>query len=120
MKTRKTLASALSAAFLLGLAAQAGAASTGNPFSAPAATGESVQMAEMKNGKCGAGKCGASMNMKQADKPMKDGKCGTMKKSEGMKGGKCGTGKCGGNMKKPAKPMNMKDGKCGSGMNMKK
>jgi len=80
-----------------------------NPFSVPA-TGN-TEVAAMEGGKCGAGKCGASMNMKKSDMSDKNGKCGTgMKQADKpMKDGKCGTG-----MKQTDKPM--KDGKCGTGM----
>ncbi len=87
-----------------------------NPFRADAGqTG--MQLAEMKDGKCGSGKCGAGM---KAEQPMKDGKCGKMEGSKGMKDGKCGSGKCGAGMKakpsdKPAKSQGMSGGKCGAG-----
>jgi len=113
MKSKIRLTLALGTALTLGMVAGTASAESTNPFSKPDAAPANMQLAEMKDGKCGAGKCGAGM--KKSDKPMKDGKCGNMPKSKGMKDGKCGSGKCGTGMKK-SKGMNMKDGKCGTGM----
>ena len=126
-KTRKPLALAIGTAFVATLAAStvANAASTGgNPFTMTEMSSGYMQLAEMKDGKCGEGKCGGSMNK---SREMKDGKCGGMKGSKGMKDGKCGEGKCGGSMGKSGmKGQNMqgqnmkgmKDGKCGGSGNM--
>jgi len=59
--------------------------------------------------KCGAGKCGSSM-----EKPAKKcgaGKCGDAKKAK--KAMKCGSGKCG-DAKKEKKAMKCGAGKCGT------
>ena len=65
--------------------------------------------------KCGAGKCGASMN-----KPAQ--KCGGDKKTAPKKAMKCGTGKCGDTMNKPVskcggdkQPAPKEAMKCGTG-----
>ena len=61
--------------------------------------------------KCGAGKCGSSM-----EKPAKkagEGKCGAQKKAM-KKGMKCGDGKCG-DSKKAMKKEKKKAMKCGTG-----
>ena len=111
MKSKTSLTLAIGTAFTLGMAASTVSAESGNPFSMTDVAPGNVQLAGMKDGKCGEGKCGAGM---KSDKPMKDGKCGGMKDSKDMKDGKCGEGKCGAGMKK-SKEMKMKDGKCGEG-----
>ncbi|HFD79722.1 MAG TPA: hypothetical protein ENK05_04915 [Gammaproteobacteria bacterium] len=109
----KPLAIALGATFIGSLAATGVANAAQNPFGMTELS-SGYQVAEMKEGKCGAGK------MKEGEK-MKEGKCGAgkMKEGEKMKEGKCGAGK----MKEQGGEMKMKEGKCGTGKcgaNMKK
>ena len=113
MTSKKTLTSTftLAATTLAGGMALAGVASADvNPFGMTSLS--SGYQVAMEEGKCG--------DMKGAAEKMKDGKCGAGKcganmkeKAEKMKDGKCGAGKCGGNMKEKAEKM--KDGKCGAG-----
>lgn len=101
----KPLAVALGAAFVGSLAGTSIANAADNPFGMTDLS-SGYMVAEMKEGKCGAGK-------------MKEGKCGEGKmKQEAtkMKEGKCGEGKCGENMKgKMDKEKMSKEGKCGEG-----
>lgn len=99
----KAVALAVTSAFVLSVAATTVNAAE-NPFAIKSlSSGYQVADAkEMKDGKCGEGKCGAEMK-KEGAKEMKDGKCGEgkcgaeMKKdgAEKAKDGKCGEGKCG-------------------------
>ena len=99
----KAVALAVSSAFVLSIGAVTVNAAE-NPFAIKSLpSGYQVADAkEMKDGKCGEGKCGAEMK-KEGAKEMKDGKCGEgkcgadMKKegAEKAKDGKCGEGKCG-------------------------
>jgi uncharacterized low-complexity protein len=106
MKTsNKAVALAVSSAFALSIGATSINAAE-NPFAIKSLS-SGYQVAEhhekeMKDGKCGEGKCGESMK-----KEMKDGKCGEGKCGHGDK---AKDGKCGEGMKKE-----MKDGKCGEG-----
>ncbi|QOP46587.1 HvfA family oxazolone/thioamide-modified RiPP metallophore [Sulfurimonas paralvinellae] len=75
-------------------------------FMALGATSASAAM------KCGAGKCGSSME-KPAKKADGSGKCGAKMKAE--KKGKCGAGKCG-DAKKEKKKAKCGTGKCGGKM----
>ncbi len=119
IKTIKSMAFTFVAAFLTSLAVSGTANAAGNnPFAVSDNTKGVTQLAEMKDGKCGEGKCGGMKGKKE----MKDGKCGNMQKSKGMKDGKCGEGKCGGMKGKKEmkssdmqKSKGMKDGKCGEG-----
>ena len=78
--THKTLALAISGAFVASIAATSVSAAE-NPFALKSlSSGYMVADADkMQDGKCGTGKCSA-----EKMKPMKDGKCGT---------GKCGAEK---------------------------
>lgn len=90
MKTliNKSIISALSFLFVIAFSPMATAAE--NPFGMSNTL--DMQLADShKQGKCGEGKCGASMKEKSRD-------------------GKCGEGKCGANMKEKSR-----DGKCGRG-----
>ncbi|MDH3948596.1 MAG: hypothetical protein OEU74_06510 [Gammaproteobacteria bacterium] len=103
-KTKTPLALAIGTAFAASLAASniANAApNSSNPFAMSELNSGYMQVADMKEGKCGEGKCGG------AKKESMEGKCGGAKK-ESMEG-KCGEGKCGG-----AKKESM-EGKCGEG-----
>jgi len=113
--TLKPLAIAVSASLATSLAAMTPANAAENPF-AMAELSSGYMVAEMAEGKCGEGKCGAQMKAKKEgkcgegkcgaeNKAGKEGKCGDEKKS-GMEGkcgaekktgmeGKCGEGKCG-------------------------
>lgn len=111
-KSKTPLALAVGTAFVASLAAGSvaqAAPNSGNPFAMTEMSSGYMQVAAMKEGKCGEGKCGAG-KMKNT-KPMKDGKCGSMPNSKGMKDGKCGEGKCGSN--KSGQSKDMKEGKCG-------
>jgi uncharacterized low-complexity protein len=111
MKTNKSVALAVSSAFLLSISATTISAAE-NPFAIKSLS-SGYQVADnhankAKDGKCGEGKCGAEK--------AKDGKCGEGKCGEEMKkahDGKCGEGKCGEGMKKT--DAKAKDGKCGEG-----
>ena len=101
----KPIAAVIGATLVGSLSAVNVASAAENPFGASQLDGGYMMLAssheagkEMKDGKCGEGKCGG-------DKEMKDGKCGGDKEK---KDGKCGEGKCGGDKE-------MKDGKCGEG-----
>jgi uncharacterized low-complexity protein len=110
-KTKTPLALAIGTAFAASLAASniANAApNSSNPFAMSELNSGYMQVADMKEGKCGGakkesmeGKCGG------AKKESMEGKCGGAKK-ESMEG-KCGEGKCGGAKEMPK---NM-EGKCG-------
>jgi len=110
--TRKPLALAIGTAFVATLAAStvANAAATGgNPFTMTEMSSGYTQLAEMKDGKCGEGKCGGSGAKGMTKEQMK---------AKGAKDGKCGEGKCGGSMGKSGmqgKGMSkgMQEGKCG-------
>jgi len=55
-----------------------------------------VAMADMKDGKCGAGKCGGEAKKEKKSAKCGAGKCGGEAKKE-KKSAKCGAGKCGSN-----------------------
>ena len=109
---KKPLAIALGAAFVTSLAGAPVANAAENPF-AMSELSSGYVVAEMKEGKCGEGKCGG-------DKTKAEGKCGE---------GKCGgdkaksmtEGKCGGDKTKEMategadKAKSMTEGKCGEG-----
>jgi len=89
----KPIAAVIGATLVGSLSAVNVASAAENPFGASQLDGGYMMLAssheagkEMKDGKCGEGKCGG-------DKGMKEGKCGGDKE---MKDGKCGEGKCGG------------------------
>ncbi len=88
-KTQKTISLAIGSAFALSIAATTVNAAE-NPFALKSlASGYQVAEADstkVKEGKCAAGKCGASMKKTQKSK---DGKCS----AEKMKEGKCSTEK---------------------------
>ena len=91
-KTMNPVAAAVGAAFVGSMMLAGAASAANNPFALSELNGGYAQIAgEMKEGKCGAGKCGGS---KAAEKSME---------------GKCGAGKCGGS-KAAEKTM---EGKCG-------
>ena len=96
----KAVALAVSSAFVLSIGATVVNAAE-NPFAIKSlSSGYQVADAkEMKDGKCGEGKCGAEMKKEGAA-------------AEKTKDGKCGEGKCGAEMKKEG-AKEMKDGKCG-------
>ena len=114
----KPLALALGAAFVTSLAGASVANAAENPFGMTelssgymvAETGMKEgncganKAKEMKDGKCGTGKCGANMKQKQK---MHDGKCGSSMSEEKMK-----EGNCGGSMKHEKTEM-PKEGNCG-------
>ena len=113
MKTliNKSIISALSFLFVIAFSPMATAAE--NPFGMSNTL--DMQLADShKQGKCGEGKCGASMKEKSRDGKCGKGKCGEGKCGASMKeksrDGKCGEGKCGANMKEKSR-----DGKCGRG-----
>ncbi|WJW76048.1 hypothetical protein QVG61_02850 [Thiohalobacter sp. IOR34] len=118
----KSLALALGATLAGSLAAGPAAASE-NPFQVEELTSGYLASNDSMEGRCGQGKCGASMMKKKsehaeekAESRMKEGKCGAgmkMKSESKMKEGKCGAGM---KMKSESK---MKEGKCGAGMKMK-
>lgn len=117
--TKKTIALAVGGAFALTLGTAAIAA-TDNPFEIKSlssgyqvADNHADKAKEMKDGKCGEGKCGADKTKKMKDGKCGEGKCGADKAKE-MKDGKCGEGKCGAD-KGADKAKEMKDGKCGEG-----
>ena len=99
MKTsNKTVALALSGAFVLSIGA-ASINAAENPFAIKSlSSGYQVADADSKakDGKCGEGKCSAEMKKEMSEK---------------TKDGKCGEGKCSAEMKKDA--AKAKDGKCG-------
>ncbi len=84
--SKKTIALAIGGAFALSISATTVNAAE-NPFTAKTLS-SGYQVAEsatkMKDGKCGAGKCGAEKKAAESATKMKDGKCGA---------GKCGTSK---------------------------
>ena len=98
----KPVAAAVGAALVGSLSAVNLASAADNPFGASPLQGGYMQLAsshegekeqagegkEMKEGKCGEGKCGGDMKMKE----------GESGEDKAMKEGKCGEGKCGGNM----------------------
>ena len=107
--TKRTLATAVGATLVGGLALTTGAQAADNPFGMQQLNSGYMQIA-MDEGKCGGakkpaeGKCGEKMEAegKCGEKLMKEGKCGDeVKAKEGEKKpmeGKCGEGKCGSNM----------------------
>ena len=117
--SQKPLAAAIGAAFLTTVSASTLVQANENPFSATKLSNGYMQMAAAEEGKCGGnkampeGKCGG-----EKLKNMKEGKCGEGKcganKAKVMEEGKCGTnkampeGKCGGE-----KAKTMPEGKCG-------
>ncbi|MDP1596220.1 MAG: hypothetical protein Q8L70_05105 [Methylotenera sp.] len=104
-KTQKTISLAIGSAFALSIAATAVQA-TENPFAIKSlASGYQVadnHAEKSKDGKCGAGKCGAS---KKDDAKAKDGKCGAGKCGASKKDNKAKDGACGGEK--------AKEGACG-------
>lgn len=83
--TQKTIALAIGGAFALSVAATSSYAAE-NPFAAKSLS-SGYQVAEndtkMKDGKCGAGKCGSSMKKEGADKKAHEGSCSAEKSAEG-------------------------------------
>jgi len=106
---RLLLGATVAAAFAVVPAAHAG----DNPFEV---SGDHAPLMLADGGKCGEGKCGATM---KGDKAEKEGKCGDAMKEKTE--GKCGEGKCGEAMQKEnggkcgADMKAHKDGKCGEG-----
>ena len=95
----KAVALAVSSAFVLSIGAATVNAAE-NPFAIKSlSSGYQVADAkEMKDGKCGEGKCGhGDKDAKAKDGKCGEGKCGAEKKADAkeMKDGKCGEGKCG-------------------------
>ena len=107
-----TIGAAVAGSLLLTGAANA----SGNPFGLSELNGGYAQLASNHTeGKCGAGKCGGSME-KGAEMKCGAGKCGGSGSSmEKHAEGKCGAGKCGGAMEKGAE-MKCGAGKCGGTM----
>lgn len=99
--TKKSLALAVSGAFLLSVGA-ASVTAAENPFAIKSLS-SGYQVADnhadkTKDGKCGEGKCGKDKAEKMKDGKCGEGKCGAdkaEKKMEKAKDGKCGEGKCG-------------------------
>ena len=103
-KILKPLTIALGATFAASLAAstvaQAAPAAGANPFAMNDLGHGYMQVADSKDGKCGAGK--------KEEAKEKEGKCGEGKAKSTE--GKCGEGKCGEGMKKKKD----EEGKCGA------
>jgi len=104
-QTQKTIALAIGSAFALSVAATTVNAAGSNPF-AMKSLSSGYQVADnhedkMKDGKCGAGKCGAekAKEGKCSAEKAAEGKCSAEKATEGkcsadkMKEGKCSTDK---------------------------
>ena len=104
---KSKLSLALGTVFVASMAASSVAVAAQNPFAmASLDKGYMVAAADKaKDGKCGEGKCGASMDAKvkvkdgscgAANGKMKEGNCGASKTAvPKMSDGKCGEGKCG-------------------------
>ena len=105
-KILKPLTIALGATFAASLAAstvaQAAPAAGANPFAMNDLGHGYMQVADSKDGKCGAGK--------KEEAKEKEGKCGEAKGKAKDAEGKCGEGKCGEGMKKKKD----EEGKCGA------
>lgn len=100
-KTQKTISLALGSAFALSIAAGSVNAAE-NPFALKSLSNgyqvAEADSAKMKDGKCGAGKCGANMKKDAKAKAEKDkeGKCSAEKAKEGKcSAEKAAEGKCG-------------------------
>jgi uncharacterized low-complexity protein len=109
--TKRTLATAVGATLVGGLAFASGTQAGENPFGLQELNSGYMQIA-MQEGKCGEGKCGEEMKTEEGK--CGEGKCGSdMKAGEGKCGGdKAKEGACGGSKEGASKSM---EGKCGEG-----